>query len=420
MTSRPTFFLSSTIYDFRDLRGAIKYHLESLGCLVLGSEFNDFHGDLDRHSYEACFANIDRSDHFLLLVGGRVGGWYDHSNRISITRQEYRHAYERHRAGSLRIVLLVRDEIWNLREDREALARHLETLKLTEEEKQAVAAFPSRFSADASFVTDFLKEIGRNAETERAVKEGLPKPTGNWIHVFRDFRDIADVLTPLTFGGLTADEAAYRKALQHELIETIRPLLLKHKGQALDPRPWLRQHFETYGVTCEQRDGRLELDGPDFDRFSTILYNAMGIRNIDMVVIADALTSSLFLRFDAATGAYVQTDAYRGLALLVDEIRLFNRLNTIETMDIVVKTSPKSRGGKDVNVVVTAQEMALLHSFALRWINIISLCRALILHLEGHAFDMPMLMPFSPVKGLNDAIDAEKVSAADARRWIEI
>lgn len=37
MSKRPTFFLSSTIYDFRDLRGAIKFSLEARGCKVLAS-----------------------------------------------------------------------------------------------------------------------------------------------------------------------------------------------------------------------------------------------------------------------------------------------------------------------------------------------------------------------------------------------
>lgn len=38
--NRPTFFLSSTIYDLRDLRSAIKYYLEQQGCRVLSSAFS--------------------------------------------------------------------------------------------------------------------------------------------------------------------------------------------------------------------------------------------------------------------------------------------------------------------------------------------------------------------------------------------
>ena len=37
MKNRPTFFLSSTIFDFRDLRSALKHYLEVQGCTVLAS-----------------------------------------------------------------------------------------------------------------------------------------------------------------------------------------------------------------------------------------------------------------------------------------------------------------------------------------------------------------------------------------------
>ena len=43
----PTVFICSTIYDFQDLRSAIKYFLERQGCRVLASEFNDFAKPLD-------------------------------------------------------------------------------------------------------------------------------------------------------------------------------------------------------------------------------------------------------------------------------------------------------------------------------------------------------------------------------------
>src|ERR1700759_2363174 len=104
MARRPTFFLSSTIYDFRDLRGAIQFSLQARGCRGLRAEFNDFGGNLDQHSYEACLSNIEQADYFVLLIGSRVGGWYDAQERVSITQREYRTAYELHRAGKLRLI----------------------------------------------------------------------------------------------------------------------------------------------------------------------------------------------------------------------------------------------------------------------------------------------------------------------------
>ncbi len=98
---RPTFFISSTIYDFRDLRSALKFHLEEQGCKVLASEFNDFEKPLDKHSYDACLQAIQSADYFILLIGNRVGGWYDEANRISITQREYQEAYQLHSTGKL-------------------------------------------------------------------------------------------------------------------------------------------------------------------------------------------------------------------------------------------------------------------------------------------------------------------------------
>ena len=90
---RPSFFLSSTIYDFKDMRSALKYFLEQQGCSVLASEYNDFPKPLDIHSYEACLKALQKADYFVLFLGTRVGGWYDKAARISITQQEYREAY---------------------------------------------------------------------------------------------------------------------------------------------------------------------------------------------------------------------------------------------------------------------------------------------------------------------------------------
>lgn len=65
---RPTFFISSTIFDFRDLRSALKFYLEEQGCQVLTSETNDFKKPLDEHSYDACLKAIEAADYFILLM----------------------------------------------------------------------------------------------------------------------------------------------------------------------------------------------------------------------------------------------------------------------------------------------------------------------------------------------------------------
>ena len=111
---KPRVFVSSTIRDFEDLRGALKYVLEDSGFQVLLSEKNDFEKPLEKNSYEACFEAIRQSNVYILLIGGRRGGWFDKENCISITQQEYRVAYETSKTKDLKIVIFVRKSVADL------------------------------------------------------------------------------------------------------------------------------------------------------------------------------------------------------------------------------------------------------------------------------------------------------------------
>lgn len=234
--SRPSFFLSSTIYDFRDLRSSIKYFLEELGYLVLASEFNDFPKPLDAHSYTACLETLKKADYFILLIGNRVGGWYDAEERISITRQEYRDAYKLHQQGKLKIITFVRRDVWQYREQRKELSKFLEQSSVKEKEVAEIMNSPSKFATDAKAICDFIEEISRNAETSRAVKEKTLLPTANWMHFFETFRDISDVIRAETFSGVPVEKLAFKRLLNRELTEILKSSLIKiDKGNVHSP-----------------------------------------------------------------------------------------------------------------------------------------------------------------------------------------
>lgn len=57
-------FVSSTIYDFKDLRSALKYWLTEKGYEVRMSERNDFKKDSNQNSYQACLDSIKECDYF--------------------------------------------------------------------------------------------------------------------------------------------------------------------------------------------------------------------------------------------------------------------------------------------------------------------------------------------------------------------
>jgi len=163
MSGKPVVFVSSTIHDFRDLRTAIRYYLEELGYEVLLSEYNDFPKPLDENAYEACLATIERADYYILLIGSRVGALYDAANKISITRMEYRKAYKLASSGKLRIIAFLRDELWKVKTDREALLKFLESENgrwdLSEGDRQRIADHPSPLLDDAKTIFGFIKSL---------------------------------------------------------------------------------------------------------------------------------------------------------------------------------------------------------------------------------------------------------------------
>ena len=63
-----------------------------------------------------------------MLIGARVGGWFDEPNQVSITQQEYREAYRLHQEGKLKLLSFVRADVWRMKDDR--AERVLEVLEL--------------------------------------------------------------------------------------------------------------------------------------------------------------------------------------------------------------------------------------------------------------------------------------------------
>lgn len=101
---KPIIFISSTIYDFADLRSSMKYWLDEMGFATQLSEYNDFIKDTTQNSYDACIDAVRQCDYFVLLIGSRRGGMYPGEN-ISITRKEYRTAYQLAKEGKIKKLL---------------------------------------------------------------------------------------------------------------------------------------------------------------------------------------------------------------------------------------------------------------------------------------------------------------------------
>jgi hypothetical protein len=417
MNKKPTFFISSTIYDFRDLRSAIKFFLEEQGCSVLASEFNDFGQPLDVHSYNACISQIEAADYFVLLIGSRTGGWFDKDSKISITHKEYRVAYDLHLKRRIKIITFVRSDVWAVKDDRKELSKFLDGLGLEPTKLASIKSRPSKATADAEVLIDFLEEVGRNKQTDNAVTSGGSLPTANWIHIFTSFRDIVDVLRAQVFAGRPIEQAVGRQLLRSELLEITSALLMKLRdGTALFPFGRIEDFANRYPLRAEQLMQSITIKRSDFERFFFAIFQFSGAR-IHTQVIDKILSSDVLLDFNPGSGTFRETDVYQALVTMRTEIRAFmlNRAGgNVGTM--AAKTLENAGPGNPIKLKVA--ELVEMLNVADRATNIVLLARASIRCLDGARFTMPNLRPRSPFSDQLEELERENVSMADAERFI--
>jgi hypothetical protein len=415
---RPTFFISSTIHDFHDLRSALKFYLEEQGCNVLASEFNDFTKPLDEHSYDACISSIQSADYFILLIGSRVGGWFDENARISITQREYQEAYKLQCAGKLKVINFVRASVWQVREDRHELTNYLKSQSIDNTLQKSIANYPSKFASDAEFLSNFITEVSRSHETKLSVKGEQSAPTGNWVHVFSGFKDIIDVLQGQLFSSTPVEELTLKRLLRRELRDIVSKCLVKDRdGRVYSPMYFIDKHHKEYPIVNERK----------FDEFTSIpvqQWNGLSFLVVQIfsvqfhpVVLTQAIALPTFLEFDFTTNSYKETDFYEALLLLQDQIRRFNRSNTSDTVTVTYKYSSKDQPNKTSFNIETNKLIPFLYLLD-RWANVIELSKALLVHLEGSEFKMPYLRSESPIQGMQERLDAGRPTDAEIDKYL--
>lgn len=170
-------FLSSTIYDFRDLRSALRFWFEELGYEVLMSEVSDFERRPDSSTFDACFEAIHYCDFYILLVGERYGSIFQ--DGISVTNQEFRVAKALADEKRIAMIPFVRKAIWQEAE-LAAATGGASTIRTAD----AYAA------EQMARVLAFVDELKSTRMVDDAGQE-----SGNlWIYTFDSFADIIGAL----------------------------------------------------------------------------------------------------------------------------------------------------------------------------------------------------------------------------------
>jgi hypothetical protein len=93
MAAVPRVFISSTYYDLRHVRTAIKHFVETLGFeAVLSEQFDVFYQN-GKSVQRSCLDEVKRCDIYILIIGERYGSIFP-NDTLSITHREYKEAIE--------------------------------------------------------------------------------------------------------------------------------------------------------------------------------------------------------------------------------------------------------------------------------------------------------------------------------------
>lgn len=317
MSNKPVVFISSTIHDFRDLRSSLKYWIEELGYDVRLSEYNDFPVSSDANSYDNCFRAIDQCDYFILLIGNRIGGWYDPNQRISITQEEYRRAYQRMReGGTIKIISFVRKELLDVRQDRKELAKYLKTECefLSTDQKNKITYHPCKFLDDAAFILSFIEEVGRYDEMQESLGSNSPRPEGNWIYSFVGFENIIASLEMMFEVDDNLREKSMRYNLKMEISRNLSRLLDDFGNKLIAP---LYNSVEcAYNTRLKSADKkRFRIQCRDLVTIMLFYMSSRGLM-FSNLFLEKALQEGTFLSYDNMSNSFGETPLHRALLLL--------------------------------------------------------------------------------------------------------
>lgn len=317
--NKPKVFVSSTIYDFKDLRSALKYWLTEKGYEVRMSECNDFKKDSRQNSYQACLDSIRECDYFILLIGSRAGGIYSQTPLITITQKEYQYANELAQQGIIKkLLIFVRKSVWDIREDRKSLQRYIENellkdedLKDKEEQLKLITKQHSSIIKDAGIIFDFINEVAKIDEMKRAVQSGEDYPQRNWINQFENFEDIINVLKIELCAEHNLEMKRWNEILKQEISENLARISAS-SNQKVFP-------FFTYATLARKKLPK-EFGKPYVLNYNEILclreFAVAGILQgalLSLEVITAAINSGVYLKYNNQKDNYSSGNIQKAL-----------------------------------------------------------------------------------------------------------
>lgn len=398
---KPTIFISSTIYDFQDLRSALKYWLDENGFETQLSEYNDFQKDVTLNSYDACLQSIENCDYFVLLIGSRRGGLYPGENK-SITQKEYEKAYELAKQGRIKkIIIFIRQSVWDIKEDRKALAKTISSINQKGDKdhiSDSIVNHNSSILQDAESIISFINTVTRNKEAKNA-----EKPIMNWIHVFRSFSEIIEALKVELRINQDISTIIAEQNVKTEVLYNLQLLLAKEQNTVY---AFYRGFSEIHNILVDNRKEyvecsfvdtafRIPLTSHQIDMMSNFaLFCRTGIDDIDSFILEQTLSSGAFLEYSKSNDRFEQSQFSRAVHQLIFEIRKLKQANQSLTSEIHAELLAQIKKYNEKRLdsyTFSFISLALLNNIYIRISNIVDLSEYLIKCIDTH--DLSLTYP---------------------------
>ena len=341
---KPSVFISSTIHDFHDLRSALKYWLEEAGYNVQMSEYADFEKDAASNSYKACLEVISNCDYFILLIGSRVGGLMP-KKETSITREEYRTAYDLFKQGRIKkIVTFVRQCVWDVISDRKELKKLLEhdsTLEYIDpHDKERISNHCSKLLQEANHIMGFVDEVKRKEESESG-----EEPKNNWINSFSSFSDVIQVLKIEMGISQDISEKIAEHNVKTAVLSNLKHITTrdKHGKMVVDYSDFQNIHEQVidYWENCKTthtRSPAIILTKNDIKLSFDFMFNIkIGVDDLESYIFENIVAKGSFLRWDTASETYISSNLNKALRRMIQEIRQLNKRSNILTNEDQVR-----------------------------------------------------------------------------------
>ncbi|RYE25157.1 MAG: DUF4062 domain-containing protein [Sphingobacteriaceae bacterium] len=326
---KPTFFISSTIFDFKDMRSAIKWWLEDNQYKVNASEYNDFDKPVGDNSYESCLKAIDNSDYFILLIGDRFGGMYD--DTISITQMEYRHAYQRMQQGKLKIINFVRQD---------TLTKADEYKNQIRGTKIDIAAL-NKADKEKHNIFLFIQEVRRVEDMKNDLR-----PKNNWLHQFNGFPDVLNALNIELGDKIGLNYKSKRFMIGQNLMDNIRLLMINRQDYGVMTRGFINEKlFKSFKLDLDV--ATIQLTKPQQINLGIFYISYLQVSKLKTLPIEKFYNEGFFIEFDKEINDYASKDLNELASAVLGSYQAYNSLHSslyASSADVIAKLAKKANG----------------------------------------------------------------------------